>query len=661
MFTKVKLRDVLQLGGIGLSIGLLCWMAFQISFLGDIENKVEDVRVATLIENQEPHQNIAIATITEDTLGMFPYRSPINREFLALLVENLIAKGAKAIALDILFDQPTEEAADLHLREVISSSPIPIVSSYADGQQLIERQQQYIDAFLADSKRGYANVVTNPSDGVVRDIFPGRTAPDGEWVPGLPGALARELGVEPPKEVVRLVYRGFPPGPLDEKLLEAFPRYPSHFVLGEHFPAAWIKGKIVFIGAELTEIDLDMKKTPFASLGDDVAGQVPGVMIHAHALAQILEGSSFPDLPDWADALICVVIALIGVSFAKIDVPTWGRLLMALTILVIVWVLGFWMYDFGGPMIPLVAPSFALFGAAWLGDVYAGRQDRQQKKFIKDAFARYLPPTLVDQLVDHPEMLNLHGERRKLTFIFTDVAGFTTISESLPPTTLGYVLNQYMDGMCQIIFKHGGTIDKFIGDAVMAIFGAPVVQDDQCQRAVSCLLELDAFAEDFIQRAVDEEGNPVQFGLTRMGCHTGEATVGNFGSEMKFDYTALGDTVNASARLESLNKQFGTRVAVSRAVMEETEGVSFRPMASAVVKGKSEPIDIFTPVPHDLADQPICVDYNMAYELMTQGDPGCLDIFKRLEQQYPDDSLIKLHIKRIEAGEITNIMVLTEK
>jgi len=334
---------------------------------------------------------------------------------------------------------------------------------------------------------------------------------------------------------------------------------------------------------------------------------------------------------------------------------------MAFSTLVVLWATGFLLYDMGGPMIPLIAPSIALFGGAWIGDIYAGRQDRQQKKFIKDAFARYLPPTLVDQLVDDPSMLNLHGERRKLTFIFTDVAGFTTISESLPPTTLGYVLNQYMDGMCQIIFKHGGTIDKFIGDAVMAIFGAPVHQDDQCQRAVNCLLELDAFAEDFMKRAVDDQGNPVKFGLTRMGCHTGEATVGNFGSEMKFDYTALGDTVNASARLESLNKQFGTRIAVSRAVMEATTGVSFRPMASAVVKGKSEPIDIFTPVPADIAQTPLCLEYNRAYDMMSKGDATSLDIFKSLEQQYPEDNLIKLHIKRINAGEVTNIMVLTEK
>ncbi len=658
MSGKIKTKALLQLGAISIVIGLVSWLSFQISFLADLEYKVSDIRAATLIENQPIHPDIIIATVTEDTLGNFPYRSPINREFLANLVEILIAKGAKAIALDFLFDQATEPEADAHLRNVISNSPIPIVSSYADDQQLIERQQNFIDAFLSDSKRGYANVVTNPSDGIVRDIFPGRKAPDGAWVPGLPGAIAKELGFVPPTKEKRLVYRGYPEGD-DKSIIDSFARYPAHFmhVISED----WIKDKIVFVGAELTEIDLDMKKTPFASLLGTAEGQLPGVMIHAHALAQIMSGETFDVLPKTAEALFCIFIALIGISFAKFDVPTWARVLMAFSTLVVLWATGFLLYDMGGPMIPLIAPSIALFGGAWIGDIYAGRQDRQQKKFIKDAFARYLPPTLVDQLVDDPSMLNLHGERRKLTFIFTDVAGFTTISESLPPTTLGYVLNQYMDGMCQIIFKHGGTIDKFIGDAVMAIFGAPVHQDDQCQRAVNCLLELDAFAEDFMKRAVDDQGNPVKFGLTRMGCHTGEATVGNFGSEMKFDYTALGDTVNASARLESLNKQFGTRIAVSRAVMEATTGVSFRPMASAVVKGKSEPIDIFTPVPADIAQTPLCLEYNRAYDMMSKGDATSLDIFKSLEQQYPEDNLIKLHIKRINAGEVTNIMVLTEK
>ncbi|MEM6491475.1 MAG: adenylate/guanylate cyclase domain-containing protein, partial [Pseudomonadota bacterium] len=592
MIGSIKGRDAAIMAVIAILASLVAYGVVRHTPVQLVENIVDDLRVVVMTAPEPRHEDVVIVTITEDTLSNFPYRSPVNRAFLANLVTALEAKGARAIGIDILFDTPTDPEADALLYQTLAEATVPIAVSYADTQQLTEGQQEFIDAFSANVSRGYANVVTNALDGVVRDVFPGRDNA-GAFVTGLPGALARKVGVEPPEEEVRLVYRGIPEDAAgaEDAIFRPFKRYPAHSA--HLLPDAWFQDKIVMIGAELTDIDLDLKKTPYATAFGDQAGQIPGVMIHAHALAQMLDGKTFPAFPLWAELALVFGFAVVGVLFAKLQIPLWATVGGLIAVLAALWFGGFHLFGVGGPMIPLIEPTLAFVVAASVGVLYAGQADRQQKKFIKDAFARYLPPTLVDQLVDNPDMLKLRGERRDITLIFTDVAGFTTISENLPPTTLVHVLSEYMDGMTRIILEHGGTIDKFIGDAVMALFGAPVDQDDHPQRAARCAVALDAFARDFETRATDESGQPCAFGHTRIGVHTGECTVGNFGSEQKFDYTALGDTVNAAARLESLNKQFGTRVALSQQTVERTQELDFRAMGSVIVKGKTEPIDIY--------------------------------------------------------------------
>ena len=660
MLAKISGKEATILCVIALVCAAAAWGVVRHTPVQLVENILDDLRLVTMMDNEEQHEDIVIVTITEDTLANFPYRSPVNREFLASLVTTLQEKGAKAIGIDILFDTPTDPDADLLLFETLAESQVPIAVSYADTQQLTEGQLEFLNAFTQSVSRGYANVVTDSLDGVVRYVFPGREA-GGEFHSGLPGELAKLVGVEPPTELERLVYRGIPTDAIakDDAIFQPFKRYPAHAL--KFLPQVWFEGKIVLIGAELTDIDLDLKKTPFATLFGDRGGQIPGVMIHAHALAMMLDGKEFPEFPDWGAVVLMIVMAFIGVGFGKIEVPTWALVGLLLAVIVAFWVAGFFLYAERITLLPLAGPSLAFVAAASLGILYGSQQDRQQKKFIKDAFARYLPPTLVDQLVDNPDMLKLSGERRDITLIFTDVAGFTTISENLPPTTLVYVLSEYMDGMTRIILEHGGTIDKFIGDAVMAIFGAPVDQDDHPQRAAACAVALDAFARDFQERATDENGQPCDFGVTRIGVHTGEATVGNFGSEQKFDYTALGDTVNAAARLESLNKQFGTLVAISRQTVERTDGVGFRPMGSVIVKGKSEPIDIYTVLRDGEEGTPIHLEYNKAYSLMTAGDASSEAAFAGLAETYPDDPLVELHLGRIRAGENTSLMKLSEK
>ncbi|NBS94299.1 MAG: adenylate/guanylate cyclase domain-containing protein, partial [Betaproteobacteria bacterium] len=187
----------------------------------------------------------------------------------------------------------------------------------------------------------------------------------------------------------------------------------------------------------------------------------------------------------------------------------------------------------------------------WMMDTLIGGAERKQRQFVQGAFSRYVSPDVVNQLVENPEALAVKGDRRELSFIFTDVAGFTTLSEGLSAEKLSETLNAYLDGACQIILESKGTIDKFIGDAIMTIFNAPIPQDDHAERAVRCALAIDAYAEDFRKR-YNAEGIPI--GVTRIGIHSGPAVIGNFGSQQRMDFTALGDTVNTAARTEGVNK-----------------------------------------------------------------------------------------------------------
>jgi class 3 adenylate cyclase len=257
-----------------------------------------------------------------------------------------------------------------------------------------------------------------------------------------------------------------------------------------------------------------------------------------------------------------------------------------------------------------------------------------------------------------PGRLNLDGERRELTFVFTDIAGFTTLSEKLEAAQLVSLVNEYLDGMSEIVLAHEGTIDKFIGDAVVAFFGAPGDAADHAGQAVAAALDLDRFAHAF---SSEKQAQGIPFGLTRIGVHTGVAMVGNFGGRQRFDYTAMGDTVNTAARLESVNKQLGTRVAVSGATAAMCPDIVFRPVGTLVLKGKSEGIEVFQPIDQAEVGSEAATAYLAAFELLRAEDPAALEAFARLAEGAPDDGLATFHLERLKRGERGIVAVLDEK
>lgn len=272
--------------------------------------------------------------------------------------------------------------------------------------------------------------------------------------------------------------------------------------------------------------------------------------------------------------------------------------------------------------------------------------------------ARYFSPNLVKQLLESPDSLNLDGERRELTFVFTDLAGFTPLVESLPPSVIVALLNEYLDEMTKIVFRLGGTVDKVVGDAVHAIFGAPMEQADHAKLGVTCALEMDAFAEKFRARKLAEN---IPLGTTRIGVHTGLAMVGNFGGEQYFDYTAHGDAINTAARLEAANKYLGTRICVSEDTVQEIAGFTGRPIGTVLLPGKTGDLKLYEPLVAELMESAAVRAYLEAFAKLEAGDPSARQAFAAAVGEYGDDPLATFHLTRTLAGETGINITLADK
>lgn len=647
-------KNGLAMAGILVLATVLALGVRYIPFLGPLENFTMDYRVATLLPDEPQSSDIVVVSISEQTLEMFPYRSPVDRAFLAELVETLQAAGARAIFLDVLFDQPTEDDKDARLKSVLDSVGIPLVISYGrQSEGLTEEQTEFMQAFVAPGHRAFANLVKDPFDGVARWIFPGATEEDGSWVPGVPYALRERTGgpkvvVDPAQPMVEIAYRA---GPDPET--PPFKQFPAHTV--KLLPKAWFKDKIVMVGFDLS--DRDRHVTPFRAAKSSAT--TPGVLIHAHALAQLMDGRQAPRHDLVAALPATAIAALIGVALGMLEIAIGLRVAAMLVLIAGIWVTGFVLYSQRIAMIPLISPSAALGLSLWLTDAYKRRQERSQRRFIQGAFSKYISPDLLDELVKNPASLQLDPKRKHLTFLFTDVAGFTTVSESMDAASLADVMNRYLDGMVKTIFKHGGTVDKFIGDAVFAMFGAPKEQPDHARRAVACALDLDAYASKF---EADEVAAGRKFGMTRIGVHTGDAAVGNFGAQERFEYTALGDSVNTASRLEGLNKYFGTRVCMSGIAAGEAAGQPSRPMGQVVLKGKTVPLPVLQPLTEEELASPFMLRYLAAYRLLEQGDPAARQAFADLAAENPDDGPTQLHLEQLEeGGTVSTLVVMKDK
>ncbi len=349
----------------------------------------------------------------------------------------------------------------------------------------------------------------------------------------------------------------------------------------DKFDPSLIKGKIVLVGTDAASL-FDLKVTP-------IEDTTPGVEIHAIALANILNGEPMRPAPAGASALAVLLGALLAASVTRLTGPAAGgaaaaALFLGAGALNVALFRSRWVLDLGAP---LAAVGLAYAVTSGVNYLYEGRQ-RQR---VKREFQRYLSPKVVDKILGNMGALHLEGERKPLTIFFMDFAGFTALSETMDPTELKKLVSDYHHEAAEEVFRTEGTIDKFIGDAIMAFWNDPIPQPDHAVRACLTAVAAQKRLRGFAGR-MRERGHPEM--RARMGINTGVATVGDFGARGQVNYTAIGDEVNLASRLEGVNKEFGTEIVVSEATYAPVrERFEARELALIKVKGRKHPVRIF--------------------------------------------------------------------
>lgn len=423
-------------------------------------------------------------------------------------------------------------------------------------------------------------------------------------------------------------------------------------VLAGDFDPAAVDGHLLLVGSSAQGL-MDLRFNPLGRI-------MPGVEAHAQALEQALTGH-FLVQPDWALPLEAVVIVIGALALAWVATHASALVAAGVSAVFVGGVLwaGWWGFSREGLLLNTFTPALVLALTFVVSSLVHHFWSEQQQRFIKSAFSRYVSPNRVEYLVSHPDELELGGKRQTCSFIFTDLAGFTGLMEKIDPSEALVLLNRYLEEMISIAFRHQGTLDRIVGDAVAIMFSAPVPQPDHPQRALQCALEMHAFATRYAHQ-LQAQGIP--FGHTRLGLHSGEVIVGNFGGNAIFDYRALGDPVNTAARLESVNKHLGTRFCVSEVTLADCHGVSVRPVGRLVLKGKSHALKVYEPLtdetPGGYAPQ---TEYEAAYEAMAQGDAIAVDRFAQLATLYPEDPLVRLHHERLQGMEPVAVAELADR
>ncbi len=347
---------------------------------------------------------------------------------------------------------------------------------------------------------------------------------------------------------------------------------------------AALKGRIVFVGVSAVGA-ADRRQTPLRS-------DLPGTFVHIDAAFNLLHGEligsegRIPQTLTWIAAALALLVFLSwrGVASSSVVVFSAVTLMASWGVVGLVGLYQGWLV----PVAPVLLGVLVPMGGELVLRANSAEQARKQ---IRDAFHHYLSPAVVEELVNDPAKLQLGGSRREITAFFSDVAGFTTISERLDPADLTSLLNEYLGAMTEIILDEGGTVDKYIGDAVVAMFGAPLDQPDHalhaCRAAVRCRARLSELRPQWIQR-----GWPSVH--ARIGLNSGIALVGNMGSAARFDYTMLGDTVNLAARLEGANKAYGTEIMVGETTAKAVgDAMPLRELDRIRVKGKLQGIGVY--------------------------------------------------------------------
>lgn len=557
---------------------------------------------------------------------------------------------------------PPEHFAKPYSTIMLGGSPLPFLSKFKGSVTPLRN--------LQDAAAGIGVVSFNPdSDGIVRRV-PLMLRMGDEAVPSLTAEALRVAQDErnffiktneatgDGLEEIRIGALTIPTTANGELWIHYTKPVPERYipvwkVLAGEVPEEQLSGHILLIGTSAQGL-MDLRFNPLGRI-------MPGVEAHAQALEQVF-ANDYLSRPGWAHGLEMFIILVGGllVGFIGISVGAVFSATATVAIFGLTGWAGWYAFSNHGLLIDPVMPGITILITFILASLYHHMSSERRQRWVKQAFARYVSPNLVSHLVDHPEQLELGGRRQECSFIFTDLAGFTSLMEKIDPVEAVSLLNNYLDEMIGIAFRNDGTLDRIVGDAVAIMFSAPVIQTDHRQRALKCAIEMHRFAKKY---ADDISARGIPFGQTRIGVHTGEVIVGNFGGTTIFDYRALGDPINTAARLESVNKHLGTLVCISESTLSGQPDLPVRSVGRLVLKGKTKALMVYQPiiVPEGDVSPDKDIPYENAYALMRDEKPEALQAFENLVSERPDDPLVKLHLGRLRAGEHGDRIVMASK
>jgi len=572
---------------IGLAAGLLAGGLWLSGVLDRAEHLTWDWRVRQAAAPSPATGGIKLILLDQASLDWGARTNgwswPWPREVYTALIAFVERAGARSLSFDVLYTEPSVYGVwdDEALGEAMAAHGRTVAAAFVAGQGQVTWP-------IAEVRHGAAllgNVSGQPDpDGVYRRARLGFAAAD-TVLPGLGTAAFLLSGGEPPAPSPEPAILNFTPaGSYDTYSAAAVIQSELRLLEGAEpvlDPAVLTDAHVLF-GFSAPGL-LDLRPTPLSRVS-------PGVLVHATVLDNLLSGGFIRPAPRAAVLLATVAWALLAAVLAAGVHKSWQAGLLFAVGLPLPLLAGLALYP-TGVWWPVIPGSAAVLGGLVGGLVANWATEGRQRRFLKQAFRHYLSPHVIERLLADPDRLQLGGERRELSILFSDLAGFTSLGESLAPEQLTALLNDYLTLMTDIILEEGGTLDKYEGDAIIAFWNAPLDQPDHaeraCRAAVRCQRELAANRPRWRQTC----GRDL---FMRVGLHTGEVVVGNLGSRQRFDYSILGDAANLAARLEGVNKVFGTGCLISAATLQAAgPTVLARELGQVQVVGRQEAVTVY--------------------------------------------------------------------